>query len=53
VRTRGEVQYPAYKNAARSTSGVSVYKFVEMHNSVTLLTGGQAVTVFIQEGPKE
>jgi intracellular multiplication protein IcmK len=48
VRARGDVQYPAYKNAARSTSGVTVYKFVEMHNSVTLLTGGQAVTVFIQ-----
>lgn len=53
VRTRGQVQYPAYKNAARSTDGVSVYKFAEMHSSVTLLTGGQAVTVFIQQGPQE
>lgn len=48
VRARGDVQYPAYTNAARSTSGVTVYKFAEPHNSVTLLTGGQAVTVFIQ-----
>lgn len=50
VRARGDVQYPAYTNAARSTSGVTVYKFAELHNSVTLLTGGQAVTVFIQQG---
>lgn len=53
LRTRGQVEYPAYKSAARSTDGVSVYKFAEMHNSVTLLTGGQAVTVFIQPGPQE
>ncbi len=53
VRARGDAQYPAYTNAARSTSGVTVYKFAQMHNSVTLLTGGQAVTVFIQQGPQE
>ncbi len=52
VRSRGDVQYPAYTNAARSTSGIAVYKFASLHNSVTLLTGGQAVTVFIQQDPK-
>lgn len=48
VRAKGNVQYPAYIGAARSTSGMSVYKFNGAHSSVTLLSGGEAVTVFIQ-----
>lgn len=48
LRTKGEAQHPAYLNAARSTSGTWVYRFQGAHSSVTLLSGGQAVTVFIQ-----
>lgn len=48
VRAKADAQYPAYLSAARSTSGVSVYRYAGQHNSVTFLTGGQAVTVFIQ-----
>lgn len=48
VRARGEAQFPAYMGGARSTSGVSVYRYAEKHSSVTLLVGGQAVTIFIQ-----
>ncbi len=48
VRTPGDAQYPAYISAARSTSGLSVYKFAELHSSVTILRGGRAITLFIQ-----
>lgn len=48
LRAKGEAQYPAYLSAAKSTSGMSVYKFSGAHNSVTLLSGGRAVTIFIE-----
>lgn len=48
VRAKAAVQYPAYMSAARSTTGMSVYRFSSQHSSVTFLTGGQAVTIFIQ-----
>lgn len=48
VRATGDAQYPAYMSAARSTSGVAVYRYASLHNSVTFTTGGQAVTVFIE-----
>jgi len=48
LRAKGEAQYPAFLSAARSTSGMTVYRFAQAHNSVTLLSGGKAVTVFIQ-----
>lgn len=48
VRAKANAQYPAYLSAARSTSGVSVYRYATAHNSVTFTTGGQAVTVFIE-----
>ncbi len=50
VRAKADAQYPAYTNAARSTSGTSVYRYAGMQNSITFTTGGQAVTVFIEQG---
>lgn len=49
LRTHATAQYPAYLAAARSTSGVSVYRYSGLHDTVTLLIGGRAVTVFIEE----
>lgn len=48
VRTKGDAQYPAYLSAARSTSGIAVYRYANLHNALTFTTGGQAVTVFIE-----
>jgi len=48
VRVRADAQYPAYIAAARSTSGVSVYRYANLHNSVTFTKGGKAITVFIE-----
>lgn len=50
VRAKATAQYPAYTNSARSTSGTSVYRYAGMQNSITFTTGGQAVTVFIEQG---
>ena len=50
VRAKADAQYPAYTNAARSTSGISVYRYAGFQNSITFTTGGQAVTVFIEQG---
>lgn len=50
VRAKADAQYPAYTNAARSTSGTAVYRYAGMQNSITFTTGGQAVTVFIEQG---
>ncbi len=50
LRTHATAQWPAYQNAARSTSGVSIYRYSNVHDTVTLLTGGRAVTVFIEQG---
>jgi intracellular multiplication protein IcmK len=49
VRTEADVQYPAYMSSARSTAGRAVYRFDSRLNSVTLLSNGRAVTVFIEE----
>ncbi len=49
VRTDAEAQYPAYYSSARSTSGKAVYRFDSRQNSVTLLSNGRAVTVFIED----
>jgi len=48
VRAKADAQYPAYVSAARSTSGVAVYRYAGLHNSITFTTGGRAVTVFIE-----
>lgn len=48
VRAKADAQYPAYFAAARSTSGLSVYKFLKPHDSITVTTGGRAVTLFFQ-----
>lgn len=48
LRTRASAQFPAYRNAARSTSGISVYRYEGLYDTVTLLTGGRAVTVFVE-----
>lgn len=50
IRAKAQAQYPAYTHAEGSTSGVNVYKFAGMQNAVTFTTGGQAVTVFIEQG---
>jgi len=50
VKAKADAQYPAYTNAARSTTGVAVYRYSGLPNSVTFTTGGQAVTVFIEQG---
>jgi intracellular multiplication protein IcmK len=49
VRTDADVQYPAFFSSARSTSGKAVYRFNSRQNSVTLLSMGRAVTVFIED----
>jgi len=49
VRSSANAQYPAYTAAARSTSGMSVYRFAQQHSSITFTTGGQAITVFIEQ----
>jgi intracellular multiplication protein IcmK len=49
VRTDADAQYPAYFSSARSTSGRAVYRFSARQNSITLLSNGRAVTVFIED----
>lgn len=49
VRAKADAQYPAYLAAARSTSGVAVYRFAGLRSSITFLVGGQAVTIFVQQ----
>jgi len=49
LRARADVAYPAFLASARSTSGVSVYRFAGAHRAVTMLTGGQAVTAFMED----
>lgn len=49
IRTDADAHYPAYYSSARSTSGKAVFRFVSRQNSVTLLSNGRAVTVFIDE----
>jgi intracellular multiplication protein IcmK len=49
VRTDAQPQYPAYSSSVRSTSGRAVYRFNARESSVTLLSAGRAVTVFMEE----
>lgn len=53
VKTKGAAQYPAYMASARSTNGVSIYRYEQYHSSVTFTLAGQAVTAFIDGGPVE
>ena len=48
LRVKADAQYPAYLSAAKSTSGMSIYRFSGIKNSITLLAQGQAFTVFIK-----
>lgn len=48
VRANGDALYPAYTKSARSTTGLSIYRFDELVNSVTFTTGGRAITAFIE-----
>jgi len=47
VRVKADAQWPAYVSAARSTSGVSVYRYAEATSRLTFLLNGRAQTVFI------
>jgi intracellular multiplication protein IcmK len=49
VRTDAQPEYPAYDSSVRSTSGRGVYRFSARESSVTLLSSGRAVTVFLEE----
>ncbi|MCL2875786.1 MAG: DotH/IcmK family type IV secretion protein [Betaproteobacteria bacterium] len=48
VRTAGDAMYPAYLARARSTSGVSVYRFETKYPSVTVTANGAAHTIFVE-----
>lgn len=48
VRANGDAQYPAYTKSARSTTGLSIYRFDSMTDSVTFTAGGRAITAFIE-----
>lgn len=48
VRANADAQYPAYTKSARSTTGMSIYRFDSMADSVTFTAAGRAVTVFIE-----
>lgn len=48
VKARANAQYPAYFAAARSTSGVSVYRYVGVPKAATFTTGGRAQTAFFE-----
>ncbi len=48
VKARANAQYPAYFSAARSTSGISVYRYVGVPKAATFTTGGRALTAFFE-----
>ena len=48
VKARANAQYPAYFSAARSTNGVSVYRYVGVPKAATFTLGGQALTAFFE-----
>jgi intracellular multiplication protein IcmK len=48
VRTYADVQFPAYMTAAKSTTGMGIYRFSGKPPSIILLSGGKAITVFIE-----
>lgn len=49
VRANADALYPAYTNSARSTTGMSIYRFDEIYSSITFTAGGQAITAYIEE----
>lgn len=48
VKARANAQYPAYFSAARSTNGISVYRYVGVPKAATFTTGGRALTAFFE-----
>ena len=48
VRSDAEALYPAWVSSAKSTTGKSVFRFAGLQNSITLVDGGRAVTVFLE-----
>lgn len=48
LRTPGDALYPAYLARARSTSGVSVYRFESKYPNVTVTSNGAAITLSIE-----
>lgn len=48
VKARANAQYPAYLSAARSTNGISVYRYYGVPRAATFTTGGRAVTAFFE-----
>jgi len=49
VRAAADAQYPAFINAAKSTSGLSVYRYAKFEESITFLRGGKAITIFLEK----
>lgn len=48
LKTAADVQFPAFLHAAKSTTGVNVFRFPNKPSSVSLLAGGRATTIFIE-----
>ncbi len=48
VRSDAEALYPAWVSSAKSTTGKAVFRFAGLQSSVTLVDGGHAVTVFLE-----
>lgn len=48
VKARADAQYPAYFSAARSTNGISVYRYMGVPKAATFTAGGQALTAFFE-----
>lgn len=48
IKTSADVQFPAFISAAKSTSGIGIYKFNGKIPSVTVLSAGRAFTTFIE-----
>lgn len=49
VKIHADALYPAYIGAARSTSGISIYRFAKFHRALTFTKGGEAFTVFLHQ----
>ena len=48
VKARANAQYPAYFSAARSTNGISVYRYMGVPKAATFTAGGRAMTAFFE-----
>jgi intracellular multiplication protein IcmK len=48
LRSDAEALYPAWVSSAKSTTGKTVFRFAGLQSSVTLVDGGHAVTVFLE-----